>query len=359
MGTTFYECIHRLFTFFWFFQGQDEDSGEVETESNDFFATFETLEVEGLQSCWGHESCTDYIAPRDSELVRRLKAAGAVIVGKTNVPVDLSDWQSFNPVYGRTKNPHNADRSPGGSSGGSAAAVAAGMVAGEYGTDIGGSVRVPGHFCGAWAHKSTWGIVSKQGHSHPQMARRKGFVAAHDGALSIAGPTSTFTPTFFTFVGVPFLMLAGDIDALVPYQSNAAPVPDVVPGGELVTITAASHTGFADPAGSLRWMSNPDAIGCYMVKDNVDQDVAEPWFELIGTPEQGINYSAENELCLMDPLPKAMNALRQHMITKVVVGSFFQAHFAAEESERAAAQNYLSETLSRELDDADYTAPRG
>ena len=178
-------------------------------------------------------------------------------------------------------------------------------------------------------------------------------------ALSIAGPTSTFTPTFFTFVDVPFLMLAGDIDALVPYQSNAAPVPDVVPGGELVTITAASHTGFADPAGSLRWMSNPDAIGCYMVKDNVDQDVAEPWFELIGTPEQGINYSAENELCLMDPLPKAMNALRQHMITKVVVGSFFQSHFAADEAERAAAQRYLSETLSRELDDAEYTAPRG
>ena len=148
----------------------------------------ESFDVEGLQSCWGHESCTDYIAPRDSELVRRLKAAGAVIVGKTNVPVDLSDWQSFNPVYGRTNNPHNSERSPGGSSGGSAAVVAAGMVAGEYGTDIGGSVRVPAHFCGVWGHKTTWGIVSKRGHVHPMMARRPGFVAAHDGALSIAGP---------------------------------------------------------------------------------------------------------------------------------------------------------------------------
>ncbi|MEM7690236.1 MAG: amidase family protein [Pseudomonadota bacterium] len=147
----------------------------------------ESFDVEGLQSCWGHEGL-NYTAPRDSELVRRLKAAGAVIVGKTNVPVDLSDWQSHNPVYGRTRNPHNADRSPGGSSGGSAAAVAAGMVAGEYGTDIGGSVRVPAHFCGIWGHKTTWGIVSKRGHDHPIMARRKGFVAAHDGALSIAGP---------------------------------------------------------------------------------------------------------------------------------------------------------------------------
>ncbi|MEM7781472.1 MAG: amidase family protein [Pseudomonadota bacterium] len=148
----------------------------------------ESFDVEGLQSCWGHERLTEYIAPRDSELVRRLKAAGAVIVGKTNVPVDLSDWQSFNPVYGRTTNPHDAGRSPGGSSGGSAAVVAAGMVPCEYGTDIGGSVRVPAHFCGVWGHKTTWGLVSKQGHAHPQMARREGFVTAHDGALSIAGP---------------------------------------------------------------------------------------------------------------------------------------------------------------------------
>ncbi len=148
----------------------------------------ESFDVEGLQSCWGHKNCTDYTPARDSELVRRLKAAGAVIVGKTNVPVDLSDWQSFNPVYGRTKNPHDASRSPGGSSGGSAAAVASGMVAGEYGTDIGGSVRVPAHFCGIWVHKTTWGIVSKRGHDHPLMAKRPGFIAAHDGALSIAGP---------------------------------------------------------------------------------------------------------------------------------------------------------------------------
>ena len=148
----------------------------------------ESFEVEGLQSCWGHKRLTDYIAPRDSELVKRLKAAGAIIIGKTNVPVDLTDWQSFNPVYGRTTNPHNAERSPGGSSGGGAAAVASGMVPCEYGTDIGGSVRVPAHFCGVWGHKTTWSLVSKRGHDHPQMARRKGFVAAHDEALSIAGP---------------------------------------------------------------------------------------------------------------------------------------------------------------------------
>ncbi len=162
----------------------------------------ESFDVAGLQSCWGHEHLTDYIAPRDSDLVRRMKAAGAVILGKTNVPIDLSDWQSFNPVYGRTTNPHNADRSPGGSSGGSAAAVASGMVAAEFGTDIGGSVRVPAHFCGIWGHKGTWGLVSKQGHDHPQMAKRPGFVAAHDGALSIAGPLARNAEDLAVMMGI-------------------------------------------------------------------------------------------------------------------------------------------------------------
>ena len=148
----------------------------------------ESFDVAGLPTTWGDLHHKDQIAPRDAELVRRLKAAGAIIIGKTNVPPELTDWQSANPVYGRTNNPHDTARSPGGSSGGSAAAVASGMVPCDYGTDIGGSVRVPAHFCGVWGHKTTWGLVSKAGHDHPLMARRDGFVAAHDGALSIAGP---------------------------------------------------------------------------------------------------------------------------------------------------------------------------
>lgn len=148
----------------------------------------ESFDVAGLPTTLGHLRHKDKIAPHDAELVRRLKAAGAVIIGKTNVPPDLTDWQSFNPVYGRTANPHDTARSPGGSSGGSAAAVASGMVACDYGTDIGGSVRVPAHFCGVWGHKTTWGVVSKAGHDNPDQSRQPGFIAAHDGALSIAGP---------------------------------------------------------------------------------------------------------------------------------------------------------------------------
>lgn len=148
----------------------------------------ESFDVAGLPTTFGHHAHKDDIAPRDAALVQRLQAAGAIIIGKTNVPPDLTDWQSTNPVYGRTCNPHDPGRSPGGSSGGSAAAVASGMVPCDFGTDIGGSVRVPAHFCGVWGHKTTWGLISKAGHDSPAQSRAPGFVAAHDGVLSIAGP---------------------------------------------------------------------------------------------------------------------------------------------------------------------------
>ncbi|MBX7460570.1 amidase family protein [Qipengyuania huizhouensis] len=144
----------------------------------------ESFDIAGLPTCWGHEEFARNIASADARVVRLLKQAGVIFLGKTNVPPDLADWQSANPVYGRTHNPHDHERSPGGSSGGSAAAVASGMVPCEFGTDIGGSVRVPAHFCGVWGHKTSWGLISKQGHEHPLMAGR----GAHDGALSIAGP---------------------------------------------------------------------------------------------------------------------------------------------------------------------------
>lgn len=177
----------------------------------------ESFDVSGLPTTWGHPQFRDKPAPRDAALVRRLKAAGAVIIGKTNVPVDLTDWQSFNPVYGRTSNPHNPDRSPGGSSGGSAAAVASGMVACDFGTDIGGSVRVPAHFCGVWGHKTTWGLVPKHGHDHPAIARREGFIAAHDGALSIAGPLAR---------NAADLAVLTEAGAEVPLRRRARPLGD-------------------------------------------------------------------------------------------------------------------------------------
>jgi amidase len=120
----------------------------------------ESFDVAGLPSTRGHLSAKDHRAKSSSIAVRRLQAAGAVIFGKTNVPVDLADWQSYNPVYGTTNNPWNLGHTPGGSSGGSAAALAAGLSALEIGSDIGGSIRVPAHYCGVFGHKSTWTLCS-------------------------------------------------------------------------------------------------------------------------------------------------------------------------------------------------------
>ena len=112
----------------------------------------ESHNVAGLRTSWGVEMFGHWIAPTDSVGVARLKAAGAVILGKTNIPPFLADWQSDNPIYGRTNNPLDLSRSPGGSSGGAAAALAAGMVPLEFGSDIGGSIRVPAAFCGVFGH---------------------------------------------------------------------------------------------------------------------------------------------------------------------------------------------------------------
>jgi len=177
----------------------------------------ESFDVAGLPTTFGHAAYRDMPAPRDALLVQRLKAAGAVIIGKTNVPVDLTDWQSFNPVYGRTINPHDPARSPGGSSGGSAAAVASGMVPCDFGTDIGGSVRVPAHFCGVWGHKTTWGLISKQGHDSPALSRREGFIAAHDAPLSIAGPLAR---------NAADLAVLTEVGADVPLRRRAKPLKD-------------------------------------------------------------------------------------------------------------------------------------
>lgn len=124
----------------------------------------ESFDVAGLPTTWGAPGNRGNVATATAEAVRRLEAAGAIVFGKTNVPLMLADWQSFNEVYGTTANPWDLERSPGGSSGGSAAALAAGLAGFEFGSDIGGSLRIPAHFCGIYAHKPTWGIVPPAGH---------------------------------------------------------------------------------------------------------------------------------------------------------------------------------------------------
>jgi amidase len=127
----------------------------------------ESFNVAGLPTTWGFPD-SSWPVSNDAVTIMRLKAAGAVILGKTNVPVALADWQSFNPVYGSTNNPWDLARTPGGSSGGGAAALAAGYVPLELGSDMGGSLRTPASFCGVFGHKPTHGLVPSRGHTPPR-----------------------------------------------------------------------------------------------------------------------------------------------------------------------------------------------
>lgn len=103
----------------------------------------------------GFPPLADYVPQEDSTVTARLKAAGGILIGKTNVPVMLADYQTNNPIFGRTNNPWNIERTPGGSSGGAAAALAAGMTPFEIGTDLSASIRLPAHFCGLFGLKPT------------------------------------------------------------------------------------------------------------------------------------------------------------------------------------------------------------
>lgn len=118
----------------------------------------------------------------DAVAVAHARHAGAVIWGKTNVPVMAADWQSANRLYGVTNNPWDQTRTPGGSSGGAAAALAAGVTSLEIGSDIGGSLRVPAGFCGVFSHKPSWGMVTQRGHVPPH----PGSYAERD--LNVVGP---------------------------------------------------------------------------------------------------------------------------------------------------------------------------
>jgi len=123
----------------------------------------ESYDMAGLPTTWGMPAQRGYVPVEDAVQVSRLKAAGAVILGKTNVPLMLRDIQSFNEIYGTTNNPWDHRRTSGGSSGGSAAALAAGFGALSIGSDLANSLRTPAHFCGVYAHKPTLGLAPTRG----------------------------------------------------------------------------------------------------------------------------------------------------------------------------------------------------
>ena len=142
----------------------------------------DSFQTKGCITTSGAPELADYVPAEDAWPVARLRAAGAIPFAKTNAPIWAGDIQSFNEVYGTTNNPHNIERTPGGSSGGSAASLAMGFTPLELGSDIGGSIRVPAHYSGVMGHKPTYGIVP----AHGQIPGMPGTLSQAD--LAVAGP---------------------------------------------------------------------------------------------------------------------------------------------------------------------------
>jgi amidase len=142
----------------------------------------DTFAVTGMTATCGLEDLRDYRPAADAAAVAKLRGAGAIFFGKTNLPPAAADHQSCNPLFGLTRNPWNVERTVGGSSGGAAAALAVGITPLELGSDIGGSIRVPAHFCGVYGHKPSYGIVPLEGHIPPP----PGHLSQPE--LAVAGP---------------------------------------------------------------------------------------------------------------------------------------------------------------------------
>ncbi len=172
----------------------------------------------------GHASCIDHVPGHDAPAVARLRAAGAIVFGKTNLPRWSGDVQSYNEMFGTTNNPWDLSRVPGGSSGGPAVAVAAGFTAFELGTDIGGSVRIPSHCCGTFGLKPSYGVVPQRGYLD-----------------SVGGGTTDADINVFG----PMARSAADLDLLLSVLAGPVPADDVA---WRVELPAARHTSLAGSA---------------------------------------------------------------------------------------------------------------
>lgn len=142
----------------------------------------DAYETAGMRTTSGAKPWANHVPKSNALAVQRLIDAGAVVFAKTNVPAFCGDMQSFNDIFGVTRNPHDLTRTPGGSSGGAAVAVACGFTALELGSDIGGSIRTPANWTGVYGHKPTFGIVPQLGH----IPAAPGALAECD--LSVCGP---------------------------------------------------------------------------------------------------------------------------------------------------------------------------
>ncbi|CAB1076928.1 amidase [Alkalispirochaeta odontotermitis] len=198
----------------------------------------ESFDIVGMPTTWGVPARQDNYPTENAVVVDRLIQAGAIIFGKTNVPLNLADWQTFNQIYGTTNNPWDVSRVPGGSSGGSAAALAAGLTGLEAGSDIGASIRNPAHYCGVFGHKPTYNIVTTRGQEPPGVVAIEDISvvgplarSAEDLALAldvIAGPDEIDGAGWRLQLPGPKKKLLGDFKLAVVYTDAEAEVDDAV-----------------------------------------------------------------------------------------------------------------------------------
>jgi amidase len=168
----------------------------------------------GMRTTAGAPEFADYVPEADAVAVSRLRSAGAIVFGKTNLPAWAGDCQSYNDIFGTTNNPWDADRTPGGSSGGAATAVAAGLTPLELGSDLGGSIRIPVHFCGVYELKPTWGIIPTQGHIPPP----PGILSELD--VSVVGPIARSAEDLELALGV---LAGGDAARAIGWRLELPP----------------------------------------------------------------------------------------------------------------------------------------
>jgi amidase len=196
----------------------------------------DAIETAGIRSTGGAVELTDHVPTVDAPAVTRLKEAGAIVFGKTNLPRWSGDVQSFNEIFGTTNNPWDVTRIPGGSSGGPAAAVAAGLTAFELGTDIGGSVRLPSHCCGTYGLKPSYGVVPQRGYLD-----------------SVGGGTTDADINVFG----PMARSAGDLELLMSVLAGPEPARQPAWRVELPASTVTSLSG----ARIAVWLDDPENPG--------------------------------------------------------------------------------------------------
>jgi amidase len=193
----------------------------------------DAIATAGIRSTGGSPALFGFVPQHDSPVVAAIKNAGAIVFGKTNVPMWSADFQTYNEMFGTTNNPWDLTRVPGGSSGGAAAAVACGMSSFEIGTDIGGSVRVPAAFCGVFGHKPSFGVIPTLGY----LDEPNGGVTESD--VNVFGPIARSCDDIALLMG----LLAGPApDRAVGWRLDL-PGPDIV---EIGTLRVAAW--FDDPS---------------------------------------------------------------------------------------------------------------